>query len=136
MHVTYDVPTLLENLGKHLNLEINPKFEIGVTLLIDNKYRIQLEFLEDRIVLSSKLGEILVSRYRQQVFEDCLKANFKSTEYGALGYNDRQKILMLILNYPIIPPVEAEFIKLVDGFIQKTKKWQDALSSSNTRLLI
>ena len=136
MHVTYDVPTLLENLVKHLNLEINPKFEIGVTLLIDNKYRIQLEFLEDRIMLSSKLGEILVSRYRQQVFEDCLKANFKSTEFGALGYNDRQKILMLILNYPIIPPVEAEFIKLVDGFIQKTKKWQDALSSSNTRLLI
>lgn len=136
MHPSYDVSSLLQNLGQYLNLEINPKFEIGVTLVIDNNYRIQLEFLDDRIIISAKLGEILVSRYRHQVFEDCLKANFKSTEYGTLGYNDRQKYLLLILNYPIIPPVEGEFIKLVDGFIQKTKKWQDALSSTNTRLLI
>lgn len=136
MHPSYDVSSLLQKLGQYLNLEINPKFEIGVTLVIDNNYRIQLEFLDDRIIISAKLGEILVSRYRHQVFEDCLKANFKSTEYGTLGYNDRQKYLLLILNYPIIPPVEGEFIKLVDGFIQKTKKWQDALSSTNTRLLI
>lgn len=136
MHLSYDVTLLLENLGKYLNLDINPNFEIGITLVIDTKYRLQLEFLDDRIILSSKLGEILVSRYRHQVFENCLKANFKSTEYGALGYNERQKQLLLILNYPIIPPVEEEFFKLIDGFIQKTKKWQDALSSSNTRLLI
>lgn len=136
MHITYDLQTLILNLGKHLNLELNPKFEIGITLVIDDKYRIHLEFLEDRILLSSKLGEILVSRFRHQVFEDCLKANFKSTEFGALGYNDGQKYLMLVLNYPIIPPVESEFFKLIDGFILKTKKWQDALTSSNTRLLI
>lgn len=136
MQISYNIEPLLQNLSQHLNLQIDPNFEIGISLFIDNKYRIQIEFLEDRIVLSAKLGEILISRYRHQVFEDCLKANFKSSEYGTLGYNDKQKYLMLILNYPNIPPVEAEFINLIDGFIQKTKKWQEALSSNNTHLLI
>lgn len=136
MKVSYDLEALLQNLSKHLNMEIDPRFEIGLTLNIDNNYKIQLEFLEDRILISSKLGEILLSRYRHQVFEDCLKANFKSSEFGALGYNDKQKMLILALNYPITPPVEQELFYLLDGFILKTKAWVEALKSSNTRLLV
>lgn len=135
MKVTYDVETLVTNLGKHLNLDINPRFEIGLKLVINDIYKMQLEFLEDRIVISAQLGEILVSRYRHQVFEDCLKANFKSSEFGTLGYNDKEKILLLILNYPVIPPIESELFYLIDGFIKKMIAWSEAIKSSNTRLL-
>ena len=135
MKVTYDVETLVTNLGKHLNLDINPRFEIGLKLVINDINKMQLEFLEDRIVISAQLGEILVSRYRHQVFEDCLKANFKSSEFGTLGYNDKEKILLLILNYPVIPPIESELFYLIDGFIKKMIAWSEAIKSSNTRLL-
>lgn len=136
MHISFDRDSFLAHLGQHLNMDVDTKIDQGLVLVIDNKYRIQLEFLEDRLLLSSVLGEVLVSKYRAQVFEDALKSNFKSSEFGTIGYSDKQKFLILVANYPIMPPVEKEFFYLLDGFIAKTKAWCDALISSNTRLLV
>ena len=135
MNISFDFADLLKNLGQKFEIDIDPKIEGGLVLKIDQKYPIQIEFLEDRIVLSSKVGEILVSRFRHQVFSDALKANLKSSCFGSLGYSDQQKMLLLILNYPILPPKEQEFFPMLDGFIAKTKEWTEALIAGNTRLL-
>jgi hypothetical protein len=136
MNTSYDIEPLLESLEQKLDLQIDRHLEGGLSLKLNQKYKIQIEFLEDRIIMSSILGELLPSRYRQQVFEDALRANFKSIVHGTIAYNDRNKFLIIILNYPIIPPVLEEFMSLFDGFVIKTKAWTDALVASNTRLLI
>lgn len=136
MNTSFDKESFLKNLAQHLQIDLDTRIDQGLVLVIDEKYRVQLEFIEDRLLLSTVLGEVLVSKYRAQVFEDALKSNFKSSEFGTIGYSDKQKLLILVANYPIIPPVEKEFFHLLDGFIAKTKSWCDALASSNTRLLI
>ena len=135
MILPYNVDPLIEALSLKLEIDLNPKIDGGLVLLIDGTYKIQIEFLEDRLIFSCVIGEVLPSRYRHQVFEDALKANFKSSCFGTLGYSSSQKLLILLLNYPIIPPIESEFISLAEGFILKAKAWTDALKGSNTRLL-
>jgi hypothetical protein len=136
MNKPYDTQTLLVHLGQKFEVEIDPKVEEGLVLVIDQSYKIQIEFLDDRIILTSILGELLPSRYRFQVFQDVLKANFKSTCFGSLGYHDRTKMLILILSYPTDPLIEEDFFTLLEGFIHKAKEWKQALISSNTRLLV
>ena len=136
MRVSYDVENLIGRLSEGLGLSLNHRIDGGFILNFDDKCKIQIEFIDDRILFSSILGELLPSRYRTQVFEDALKANFKYTCFGALGYNDSQKLLILTLAYQTIPPVDHEFVKLTDGFIKKAIAWSDALKGSNTRLLI
>lgn len=109
MAIKYDIEPLLKLIEQTFNLTIDPQFDQGLVLALENKYRVQIEFLEDRIIISSILGELLPSRYRSQVFEDALRANFKSTCFGTLGYNDRQKFLMLVLTYPKIPLKNKSF---------------------------
>jgi hypothetical protein len=135
MKIPYPIDNFLNALSEKLGLEINPDIEGGLVLLIDEKYKIQIEFLEDRVLISSVIGEILPSRYRHQVFQDALKANFKSSAYGTLGYSSGQKLLLLILSYPIIPPNDSDLVNGIEGFILKSKAWTDALQGSNTRLL-
>lgn len=135
MNTSFDKELFLKNLGTYLNLDIDAKVDRGLVLLVDETYRIQIEFLEDRILTSSILGEILVSNYRNQVFEDALKSNFKSSEFGSIGYSDKEKFLILSHCYPIFPPVEKEYFYILEGFIAKAKIWIEALKSSNTRLL-
>lgn len=136
MNKPYDTQTLLVHLGQKFEVEIDPKVEEGLVLVIDQSYKIQIEFLDDRIILTSILGELLPSRYRFQVFQDVLKANFKSTCFGSFGYHDRTKMLILILSYPTDPLIEEDFFTLLEGFIHKAKEWKQALISSNTRLLV
>ena len=102
MNTSYDIEPLLESLEQKLDLQIDRHLEGGLSLKLNQKYKIQIEFLEDRIIMSSILGELLPSRYRQQVFEDALRANFKSIVHGTIAYNDRNKFLIIILNSTII----------------------------------
>ena len=135
MQIRYNIEPLFALIEEKFQTQLDRKIDRGLVLAF-GLLKVQIEFIEDRILFSCILGELLPSRFRMQVFEDALRANFKSSTFGSLGYNDRNKLFMLILNYPIIPPREAEFIFLLDGFFQKAQAWSEALKASNTRLLV
>lgn len=127
---------LIESIGSHFNLSLDTRHENGFVLVFENKYKIQIEWMDEQILISSSVGELLPSRFREQAFLDALRANAKSSAFGSLGYSDQKKLLMLVLRYPILPPKEEEFFTLLEGFIQKTKQWTEAVSSGTTRLCI
>lgn len=136
MTKSFDKQAFLTQVAEKLSLELNPDVKDGFILFFENTYKIQIEFLEEMILLSSIIGEILPSKFREKVFEDAMKSNFKSASSGILGFFDHQKHLILMLSYPIIPPNPDEFASLLDAFIKKAKDWTEGLKNSNTRLLI
>ena len=83
MQLSYNKDELLHQLAAKFKITLDPKIDKDLALLIENKYKIQIEFLDDRIVFSSVIGELLPSRYRTQVFENAMRSNFKSSSFGA-----------------------------------------------------
>ena len=136
MNKSFDKQAFLKEVSEKLTLEINPDVDMGLVLFFENTYKVQIEFLEETILLSSIIGEILPSKFREKVFEDAMKSNFKTAYSGVLGYSDHQKNLILVLSYPVNPPSTDDFAPLLEAFIKKAKDWTEGLKNSNTRLLV
>jgi len=133
---SFSPDALVEAIASHYKIQIEMPKENGLILNFEQKHKIQIEWLDDRILISSLIGELLPSRFRDQVFLDALRSNFKSSGFGTLAYSHVKKQLVLVLPYIKVPPKEEEFIALLEGFLKKTIAWTEALSTGTTRLCV
>lgn len=122
---------LLEELGKAVDLPLEPDRKKSCTIVIDEKFKIQMELsrVQDKIILCAYLGVVPPGKFRENLLAHTLKANAIYPRVGTLGYSPYHNQLAL---FDFLPLEGLNGEKLADQlalFIAKGNEWIEALKT-------
>lgn len=123
---------LLDELGKILQMPLAPdsnnscliKFKEGVTIQLEMD-RGNNQFL----IIGSDLGAIPAGKYRENLFQEALKANgMPSPRYGTFAYSKQADHLILFEMMNLQEITGGKIAEFLPFFIEKAKVWSQALT--------
>lgn len=122
---------LLEDLGKIFDLPLEPDRKNSCSIVIDEKFKIQMELnhLQDKLIVGAYLGVVPPGRFRENLLAHALKANAVYPRIGTLGYSPYHNQLALF-DFLILEGLNGD--KLADSlglFIAKGNEWIEALKT-------
>jgi len=122
---------LLEELGKIFDLPLEPDKQKSCSIVIDEKFKVQLELsrMQEKIILGAYLGVVPPGRFRENLLAHALKANAIYPRVGTLGYSPYHNQLAL---FDFLPLEGLNGEKLADQlalFIAKGNEWLEALKT-------
>lgn len=131
---------LIEDLGKILSIPL--KLDKNGICLIDfpkDKVEIQLEMEQgsDKLIIGSNIAPVPPGRYRQNLFEQALKANnLEVPRGGIIGFSPKSDMLALFLKIPTKELTAGQAASLLPLFKEKLIRWRDAIEKNETPALV
>ena len=122
---------VLQEFGETLELELVPNEFNAVIIKDPDGLEVQLEFNQkyDSIMLYAELGSLPPGSYREDVLREALLAN--AQEYprnGVFAYSDAKDSLVIFVDRSLHELNGEKIAYLYVPFVEKAKKWRDALS--------
>lgn len=129
---------LLSNLGQQLKLSLHPDKKGACTLIIRDLFSVQIEFdpSHERILIACFVCEVPPGKLRENVLRDTLKSHYPYPENGVFGYSERNNKLSLFSYVPLNGLTGEKCAGLLSAFIDKAKKWREAVSLGTTADLV
>lgn len=129
---------LLEDLSKHLSMNLKPDDNNSCLIVIQNKIEVQLELdpSENYLIIGSILGELPSGRFRADCLVAALKANAR--HYPLLGtFAYSRKLNSLILFEKIQTAIfdTNNILSILTPFIKKAMAWKGALDEGRSQPL-
>jgi Tir chaperone protein (CesT) family len=129
---------LLSALGQQIKVNLHPDKKGACTLIIRDQFSVQIEYepSRDRILIACFVCEVPPGKLRENVLRDCLKSHFPYPENGIFGYSERNNKLSMF-SYAALNGLTGEkCASLLNTFIDKAKKWKEAVSLGSTSSLV
>ena len=129
--VTDKMGLLFEELGKRLNLQINPDPKGCCRIRFKNGVEVQLEPSSDArfLTLLSNMGDMAPGRYRENVLREALKANGQTPPlYGIFAFSKKNDAFYLFDQIPLEEISGDKLFDYLQPFLQKAEIWQSAIS--------
>ena len=129
--------TLIDELGKILNIPLEAEHGFLCKLNIKDKIRLQIEYDEptEKIILVCFVSEVPPGKFREQTLVAALKANHQDTSLGSFAYVENSQTLILQHYLPI--SVSAALLgTLLQQFTDKAIGWKEAIEQGNVSLLV
>jgi len=126
---------LLEELSERLNMDLVPDQSHIVTLLIENKVRIQIQpdSLDEYIILGAFIAELPPGKFREHILRDGLKANFAlDSNPGILSYHEKKNMLMLHMKLPISSVNSDDLVEHLKHLKTRAIAWQEAIDEGRS----
>lgn len=123
---------LLEDLSKHLSMNLTPDEHNSCLIVIKDKLEIQLSLDSSQkyLIVGSVLGELPSGKFRQDCLYAALKANARP--YPLLGiFSYSRKINSLVLYEKINLNVFDinNILSILTPFVKKAMTWKEALDN-------
>jgi hypothetical protein len=132
--------SLIAEMGKLMQMALKP--DHNNCCLIDfpkDNMDIQLEMEQgtDLLIIGSNISKIPPGRYRQNLFEQALKANnLEIPRGGILAFSPKSDMMVLFLKIPTKDLTAQAAVGLLPPFKEKFLRWREAISKNETPPLI
>lgn len=129
---------LLHELGAELALPLHTDKVGACTLKINGAPDVQLECgrLPGILLMAAFISEIPPGKYRENILKDALKANASPSQYGILGYSERNNQLALFSFISMAEINGKTLCSLLDLFIDKVMQWRSSVETGTTASLV
>jgi hypothetical protein len=126
---------LLLGLGKELNLSlVEDEFRACSISTPPLTIHLELDPSQEQLFLFSKIIELPPGRFRENIFEEALKANdLNDPRPGIFGYLAKSNHLTLHQVYPVLILNGERLSGLFSAFFELGRNWHEAISRGNTR---
>ena len=131
--------SIIEDLGKSLNLPLKPDQYNRCLFQMPNGTMIQLEMdtRGDFLIMGSELGVVNPGRYRIDVFRESLKANtIPDTRYGTFAWNKKSNQLIFFKKFAIKDLNAEKIATVITPFSEIALKWKEAIDQGHIPSLI
>lgn len=130
--ITDKFAVLLEDLSKHLSMNLSPDANNSCMIVIQNKLEIQLSLDSSQkyLIIGSVIAELPSGRFRQDCLFAALKANARP--YPLLGiFSYSRKINSLVLYEKVNLEVfnVGNILSILTPFIKKAMTWKESIQS-------
>jgi hypothetical protein len=125
---------LLHSLGQifHLGLHIDREHACSLRVRGDFIIQLQLDLSQENLWIFSKLIEVTPGRFRENVFQETLKANaLADPRPGILGYIADTNHLALFQKYPLNLLNGERLAGLIGAFLEMGDAWRKAIAAGN-----
>lgn len=132
--------TLLAEMGKLINIPLKP--DKNLSCMIDypkDKYAIQLEMEQgtDNLIYGANISKLPPGKYRQNLFEQALKANLLEVPRGGiLAFSPKSDMLILFLKVPSKELTAQRAVDILNSFNEKLKRWKEAIDRNEVPPLV
>lgn len=126
---------LLEDLSKHLSMNLKPDENQSCLLVIQNKIEVQLELdpTETYLIIGSILGELPSGRFRSDCLMAALKANARPYPLlGTFAYSRKLNSLVLFEKIETAIFDTNNILSILTPFIKKGIAWKEALDEGRS----
>lgn len=123
--------SLLEDLGKILNIKLQPDSHNSCLLKLKTGIKIQIEFDKHQhyLIIGCQLGTVPMSKYRENLFREALKANIlPPPRHGILAYSQHLDSMILFERLEISNLTAEKIAAEMGPFAEKAKTWTDAIA--------
>jgi len=115
------------------------ELEIQTTLHIDSHgvcqlnfkdlLSLQLQYLEpkEQLLIAAFLCEVPPGKYREKLFGECLIYNGEKSNFGVLGYSERNNKLTYFLFTPSSGLTGEKLLACLDKFVENGLEWKEAV---------
>jgi hypothetical protein len=126
---------LLDALSKRIEIPMNLDRNDACRMNVDNKIPIQIELNRHTgfVVVCSEVADIPPGRYREDLFRATLIENGKDfPRFGDFSFSEKTNLLILQESLPLDTIDDEGFTNYLLVFIDKARKWQDAIERGST----
>lgn len=105
----------------------------------EENIQIQLELEQgtENLLIGANIGKVPPGRYRQDLFEQALKANFLDVPKGGfLAYSPKAEQLVLFFKVPSQNLSPDQALSIINGFKDKYKRWKEGLDNNQIPQLV
>jgi hypothetical protein len=134
--VTEAFETLLVELGvalnvKGLNLDENNtcliRFPTGLEVYIEPSAK-----EDDKVIVYTKIGELPMGRFREDVLREALKANgYPYPRYGTFAFSENNRQLVLFHHIPMKNLTGERLADFLNIFMKRAEAWREEIGNNN-----
>lgn len=132
--------TLLDSVGKILQIPL--KADENQCCMIEFYkeniiLQIELEQGTDNLIIAGNIAKIPPGMYKQNLFEQALKANnLDFPRGGILAFSPKIEQLVLFIKVPAINITPNHVVGVLNGFKEKFLRWKEAIEKNETPQLV
>jgi hypothetical protein len=126
---------LLEDLSRHLSLNLQPDENNSCLLNIRDKVEVQLELdpTQRYLIFGSIIAELSPGKFREDALVSGLKANAKPyPRLGTFAFSKQKNCLVLFEMIEVDVFSVENILSLLTPFIKKAIRWKEAFDSGRT----
>jgi len=131
--------TILQELGaiiKNPNLKPDEHNSCLLKFKGDLKVQIEPEKSGRYLVVGCDLGNIPAGRYRENIFNQALKANgMPIPRYGIFAYSKHSDHLVIFDNLPLKDLTGQKIADFLPSFLEKARTWKTAIEKGDVPVL-
>lgn len=122
--------SLLQDVGKAFHLTLKPDANNSCLFRIPPGVSIQMEIdrKRDCFVIGADLGPIPVGKYRENLFQEALRANgMPPPQYGIFAYSRQNDHFILHTLIPVKEITGERLVEYLPHFAEKAWNWKNAI---------
>lgn len=129
---------LLSQLAEIIDTDLRPDVRGHCKININHQWNVQLEYFPDKeqLLLAAFLCDVPPGKLRENIFKDCLKANWPTAQKGVLSYSERNNQLCFFEYLSIEHLTGKQLASALDAFIEKAEAWRSAVETGLTADLV
>lgn len=132
--VSNQLGAILKELEPFFKCPLEPDQNDSCLIKLGDEISIQIEL--DRygyLMIGCRLGIVPMSRYRDNLMQQALKSNESSLpSSGVFGFSQKSQNIILFIRIDPVAYSIPHIIALMPPFIEKAKKWSDAIAKGET----
>lgn len=135
--VTSQLGALLKEFESFFNCPLNPDDNNSCLIQLGSGVTLQIEL--DRyglLLVGCRLGVVHMGRYRNDLIRAALKSNeLSSPSTGVFGFSQKSNQLILFIKFDPHLLTIHQITTVMPPFMEKAKKWMDAISKGEVPLM-